>query len=105
MNLYKAIDKVKKYNYDLNNLLINVPRKNYYNITYIKNISNEILEYLIIYSYSKNQEYLKKSVVKVNILDYNISKLYRNKYISNNLLITNINDLREIYYLLYKLLG
>ena len=81
MNLYKAIDKVKKYNYDLNNLLINVPRKNYYNITYIKNISNEILEYLIIYSYSKNQEYLKKSVVKVNILDYNISKLYRNKYI------------------------
>lgn len=105
MNLYKAIDKVKKYNCDLDNLLINVPRKNYYNITYIKNISNEIHEYLIIYSYSKNQEYLKKSVVKVNILDYNISKLYRNKYISNKLLITNINDLREIYYLLYKLLG
>lgn len=105
MNLYKAIDKVKKYNYDLDNLLINVPRKNYYNITYIKNISNEILEYLIIYSYSKNQEYLKKSVVKVNILDYNISKLYKNKYISNKLLITSINALREIYYLLYKLLG
>ena len=105
MNLYKAIDKVKKYNYDLDNLLINVPRKNYYNILYIKNISNEILEHLIIYSYSKNHEYLKKTVVKVNILDYNISKLYKNKYISNKLLITSINDLREIYYLLYKLLG
>ena len=103
MTLYKLIDKVKKYNYHLDNLLINVPRKNYYNITYIKNISNEIIQYLIIYSYSKNSEYLKKSVVKVNILDYNISKLYRNKYILNKLLITSINDLREIYYLLYKL--
>ncbi len=103
MNLYKVINNVKIFINDIENTFINISKNNKYNVNYIKELGNDLLEYLIIYSYSKKEIYLKKSVVKVNLIDYNIGKLYKNRYISEKALIKLSRELREIYNLLYKL--
>ena len=103
MNLYKVINNVKIFINDIENTFINISKNNKYNVNYIKKLGNDLLEYLIIYSYSKKEIYLKKSVVKVNLIDYNIGKLYKNRYIYEKALIKLSRELREIYNLLYKL--
>ena len=55
MNLYKVINNVKIFINDIENTFINISKNNKHNIDYIKKLGNDLLEYLIIYSYSKKE--------------------------------------------------
>ena len=55
MNLYKVINNVKIFINDIENTFINISKNNKYNVNYIKKLGNDLLEYLIIYSYSKKE--------------------------------------------------
>lgn len=104
-NDFKLIILVKDYILSLEELLINIPNKDYYNKNAIRSYLDNIL-YLIylINNYRDNNIKINLKYVllaKVNMLNFYIERYYKLKYISKKQVFQNAKKIEEITKVIY----
>ena len=94
------LNKYKAFLFSLDNLLENIPRRDYYFKDKIRNIAYEILNYILIINNSDDLLLIKIyfSLLKANIsnLDFMLERLFIKKYIGETALCKTTNKLVEI---------
>lgn len=101
-NKLKILILYKKFLYNIENILINVPKKDYISRSNFYNKSLELLE-LIYYTNLINNKLDNQLLIlsKLSVLDYYIERLYKNRYISESYSIKLSKELNEITKLIY----
>lgn len=104
-NDFKLIILVKDYILSLEDLLINIPNRDYYNKNAMRAYLDEILYlvYLINNHRDKNIKINLKYVLlaKVNMLNFYIERYYKLKYISKKQVFQNAKKIEEITKVIY----
>ncbi len=104
-NDFKLIILVKNYILSLEDLLINVPNKDYYNKNTMRSYLDDILFliYLINNHKDKNVKINLKYVLlsKVNMLNFYIERYHKLKYISKKQVFQNATKIEEITKVIY----
>ena len=101
-NKLRILSSYKDFLYDIETILVNVPKKDYISRSNFYNKSIEILE-LIYYAnnISNKKEYQLKLITKISVLDFYIERLYKKKYISESTTIKYSKKLNEITKMVY----
>lgn len=104
-NDFKILKKVKDYIFFLENVIINVPKKDYISKNVIYETSLDIL-YLtlkanMLKDYSERIEYQKEILVLIKMLDFYIERAYYFKHINEASLKKNSAKLTEITKMIY----
>ena len=85
-NDFKLLNKCKLLMINIDNLLENVPRKNFYYKDRLKSVCDDLLLYIFECSYETNKEnisyYFKKIKSLIASIDYMLDRLYSKKYIN-----------------------
>ena len=94
------IKKVKILINNLDKIIINIPRKSYYNGDYIMKYSFEVLENIILCNYYTDNNirvnFYNIIMTKLDMLIF-ILEIYLNyKYISNRYFVNTVNNINEI---------
>ena len=101
-NKLRILSSYKEFLYDIEKILVNVPKKDYISRSNFYNKSIEILE-LIYYAnnVSNKKEYQLKIITKISVLDFYIERLYKKQYISESTTIKYSKKLNEITKMVY----
>ena len=98
---FKILDKTLLFIDNLDNLISNVPRREYYYKDKIIDNSYKLLEYIMrannVDSISVKQEGLTEIIVYSSLLNSYLNRFYFMKYISEKQLFKSINLLNEIH--------
>lgn len=98
---FKILDKTLLFIDNLDNLISNVPRREYYYKDKIIDNSYKLLEYIMrannVDSISVKQECLTEIIVYISLLNSYLNRFYFKKYISEKQLFKSINLLNEIH--------
>lgn len=99
---FKILDKTLLFIDNLDNLISNVPRREYYYKDKIIDSSYKLLEYIIRGNNIDNDELIKKKclteiIVYISLLNSYLNRFYFKKYISEKQLFKSINLLNEIH--------
>ncbi len=104
-NDFKILKKVKDYIFFLENIIINVPKKDYISKNVIYETSLDILYLTIkanmIKDYQERIEYQKEILILINMLDFYIERAYKFKHINEDDLKKNSAKLTEITKMIY----
>ena len=97
-NDFKILQKYKTFLMNLDNSLENIPRKDIYFKDRIKNISLDVLKYILLCSYDTSSVKMYRTSIKANIalLDFMLERLLLKKYISEKNLYKLASELVEI---------
>ena len=94
---------------EVDNLISNIPRKDYYYKDKLISDSNILLEYIFRANYSVNQDIrdscLTEILVRLSIIDKLLERFYKKKYISERQLYTSVRLLTEVNRMVKKWLG
>ena len=94
---------------NIDNLISNIPRKDYYYKDKLVSDSYLLLEYIIRANYSRNIEVrdncLTEILVKLSIIDKLLERFYKKKYISEKQLYNSVKLLTEVYRMVKKWLA
>lgn len=98
-NDFLLIRKYKKFVKDLDNVIENIPRKDYFYKDRIRVASNDLLELLLFSNYNEVniKEYISKIKASFAYLDFLLDKLFELKYINEFNLCKIGNELAEVY--------
>lgn len=98
---FKILDKTLLFIDNLDNLISNVPRREYYYKDKMIDSSYKLLEYIMcannVDSISVKQECLTEIIVYISLLNSYLNRFYFKKYISEKQLFKSINLLNEIH--------
>ena len=104
-NDFKLIVKLKEYILSLENLLIHVPNKDYYNKQVMRSNLDNILYLVFLINVSKDKDvktkYKYELLAKLNMLSFYIERYYKLKYISKKELLKNAYKQEEIIKMVY----
>lgn len=104
-NEFKLIVKTKEYILALEDLLIHVPNKDYYNKQVMRSNLDNILYLIFIINCSKNNDvkikYKHELIAKLNMLNFYIERYYKLKYISKKEVLKNLYKITEITKMVY----
>ena len=97
-NEFKLLHKYKQFIKELDNLLENIPRKDYFYKDKIRQVSNYILEFILICNCDTSNINYYKTNIKGNIayLDFLLDRLYDMRYINEKNLYNITTKLIEI---------
>lgn len=102
-NNFKIELKLKDFIIDLDNILINFPKREYILKDKIEKTSLDILEliFLVNNTLTLDKSYLDIILSKISMLDFYLEKNYKKKYINKKLLERKIYELTIITKMIY----
>lgn len=100
-NNFKIELKLKDFILDLDDILINFPKREYILKDKIEKTSLDILELIFLVNNTLDKSYLDIILSKISMLDFYLEKSYKKKYISKKLLERKIYELTTITKMIY----
>lgn len=100
-NNFKIEFKLKDFILDLDDILINFPKREYILKDKIEKTSLEILELIFLVNNTNDKSYIDIILSKISILDFYLEKSYKKKYINKKLLERKIYELTIITKMIY----
>lgn len=108
-NDFIIVNKTLLFINNIDNLISNIPRRDYYYKDKLVNDSYLLLEYIMRANYSISNDIrnncLTEILVKLCIIDKLLERFYKKKYISEKQLYTSVKLLTEVYRMVKKWLG
>lgn len=100
-NNFKIEVKLKDFVLDLDNILINFPKREYILKDKLEKTSLDILELIFLVNNTLDKSYLDIILSKISMLDFYLEKSYKKKYINKKLLERKIYELTIITKMIY----
>lgn len=100
-NNFKIELKLKDFILDLDDILINFPKREYILKDKIEKTSLDILELIFLVNNTLDKSYLDIISSKISMLDFYLEKSYKKKYISKKLLERKVYELTTITKMIY----
>lgn len=100
-NNFKIELKLKDFILDLDDILINFPKREYILKDKIEKTSLDILELIFLVNNTLDKSYLDIILSKISMLDFYLEKSYKKKYINKKLLERKIYELTIITKMIY----
>ena len=100
-NNFKIELKLKDFILDLDDILINFPKREYILKDKIEKTSLDILELIFLVNNTLDKSYLDIILSKISMLDFYLEKSYKKKYINKKLLERKIYELTTITKMIY----
>ena len=106
---FKILNKTLLFIDSIDNLISNIPRKDYFYKDRLISDSYLLLEYILRANYSINEELRNNSLTEIltrlTIIDKLLERFYNKKYISEKQLLTSVRILTEVNRMVKSWLG
>ena len=100
-NSFLIVNRIKEFIFSIDNLVINLPRRELIIKDRLLSDSFDILEYIYLANYSNSKESKKILLSKISMLDFYLEYLYKKNIISQKVCMKKSSELKEILRMIY----